>query len=187
MLRDDVIKFSIFSFVVTLISIYTGRLLNSCLKYVVFSKSDNAENFSTKSTKNKDRIKVGLLTNELPPVVYGGVATWCTNFINMMVNNTQIEVIPIFLAYNDQLSKDDQKKYENIRIIDTPDDVGETFKDIDVCINNLWVALETIIQIKEQFPDIHMITVCHSLIRMEHITNLGSCYTNNFNDQEKTF
>ena len=32
-----------------------------------------------------------------------------------------------------------------------------------------------------------MVTVCHSLIQMEHLTNLSYCYTNNFNDQEKHF
>ena len=33
----------------------------------------------------------------------------------------------------------------------------------------------------------NIISVCHSLIRMENITNLGSCYTNNYNQQEITF
>ena len=33
----------------------------------------------------------------------------------------------------------------------------------------------------------NVISVCHSLIRMENITNLGSVYTNNFNQQELIF
>ncbi len=33
----------------------------------------------------------------------------------------------------------------------------------------------------------NIVSVCHSLIRMENITNLGSCYTSNFNQQEITF
>ena len=37
------------------------------------------------------------------------------------------------------------------------------------------------------YPDIPIITVCHSLIKMEHITNMGSQYTNNFPEQEKAF
>ena len=31
----------------------------------------------------KKKVKVGLLTNEIPPIVYGGVATWIVNFIKM--------------------------------------------------------------------------------------------------------
>ena len=63
----------------------------------------------------------------------------------------------------------------------------EIFKDIDICINNLWVALDYISHLKYIYPKLNIITVCHSLIRMENITNLGSCYTNNFNQQEITF
>ena len=66
-------------------------------------------------------------------------------------------------------------------------DMKESFSDIDVCVNNLWIALETIVTIKEFYPKLNIISVCHSLIRMENITNMGSCYTNNFNQQEITF
>ena len=59
--------------------------------------------------------------------------------------------------------------------------------NIDICINNLWVALDYIGHLKYIYPKLNIITVCHSLIRMENITNLGSCYTNNFNQQEITF
>ncbi len=146
------------------------------------------KNLIHQTVKSKgDKIKLGLLTNEIPPIVYGGVATWIVNFIRMFEGDERVEVIPIFLAYNDQLPEECHKKYKGIRVIESPEDIKECFADIDVCVNNLWIALDTIIQIKEQFPDLSIISVCHSLIRMENITNLGSCYTNNFNQQEITF
>ena len=141
----------------------------------------------TKEEEIKKNIKVGLLTNEIPPIVYGGVATWIVNFLKMFEDDENIEVIPIFLAYNDKLPTECLLQYPNIRIIEKEDDIRICFEDIDVCVNNLWIALDTIITIKEQFPDLNIISVCHSLIRMENITNMGSCYTNNFNQQEITF
>ena len=133
------------------------------------------------------RIKVGLLTNEIPPIIYGGVATWIVNFIKMFEGDERVIIVPIFLAYNDPLPKECYQTYKDIRVIQRPDDIQGCFADIDICINNLWIALETITQIKELYPDMNLISVCHSLIRMENITNLGSCYTNNFNQQEVTF
>ena len=130
---------------------------------------------------------MGLLTNEIPPIIYGGVATWIVNFIQMFKNDDRVEIIPIYLAYNDKLPDECKGKYSNIRVIETKEDICECFKDIDVCINNLWIALDTIYDIKNTFPNMNIISVCHSLIRMENITNLGSCYTNNFNQQEITF
>jgi glycosyltransferase involved in cell wall biosynthesis len=105
----------------------------------------------------------------------------------MFKDSPTLEIIPIFLAFQDELPEECKEKYSNIRVIQTEDDIYDSFKDIDVCINNLWIALDTIIKIKELFPDMSIISVCHSLIRMEHITNLGSQYTNNFNEQETTF
>ena len=138
-------------------------------------------------TKN-DVIKIGLLTNELSPwCVYGGVATWICSFINMFKKNKMYKIIPIFLAYNDDLPKEAFDKYPNLRMIYTPSDISKCFCDIDICVNNLWISLDTIIKIKECYPKINIVSVCHSLIRMEHITNMGSQYTNNFNDQEITF
>ena len=135
----------------------------------------------------KNKINIGLLTNEIPPIVYGGVATWIVNFINMFNDDNKYNIIPIFLAYNDKLGKKDQEKYEKIRVINDSDDIKDCFKDIDICVNNLWIHLDTIKKIKSLYNDINIITVCHSLIQMENITNLGSCYTNNWNDQENTF
>ena len=133
------------------------------------------------------KLKIGLLTNEIPPIIYGGVATWIVNFINMFDGDEMIEVIPIFLAYNDKLPDGCKDKYKGIRVIEKPEDIQTCFADIDICVNNLWIALDTIVQIKELFPNLSIVSVCHSLIRMENITNLGSCYTNNFNQQEITF
>tara|TARA_B110000285_G_C15124375_1_gene619220 strand:- start:1254 stop:2543 length:1290 start_codon:yes stop_codon:yes gene_type:complete len=133
------------------------------------------------------KIKLGLLTNEIPPIVYGGVATWIVNFIKMFEDDENVEVIPIFLAYQDELPDECLKKYPTIRVINNNEDIKELFSDIDVCVNNLWIALETIVTIKGFYPKLNIISVCHSLIRMENITNMGSCYTNNYNQQEITF
>ena len=135
----------------------------------------------------KKKVKVGLLTNEIPPIVYGGVATWIVNFIKMFEDDENVEIVPIFLAYNDNLPEKYHSNYPGLRIIEKSEDIHECFKDIDICVNNLWIALDTIVKIKELFPDLNIVSVCQSLIRMENITNLGSCYTNNFNQQEITF
>lgn len=142
---------------------------------------------SNMQVENK-KIKVGLLTNEIPPIVYGGVATWIVNFLEMFKNDDKYEVIPIFLAFLDQPDeKLMKKKYEDIRMIYNLKDIAKHFSDIDICINNLWISLNSITSIKEIYPDIVLVSVCHSLIKMEHITNMGSAYTNNFNNQEVTF
>ena len=78
-------------------------------------------------------------------------------------------------------------KYDRIRIIEKQEDIQNCFEDIDICVNDLWIVGDTIVKIKELFPELNIVSVCHSLIRMENITNLGSCYTNNFNQQEITF
>ena len=133
------------------------------------------------------KLKVALLTNEIPPIVYGGVATWIVNFIKMFEKDDDLEIIPIFLAYNDKLPEECFNNYKHLRIINHHNEIKEIFNDIHICINNLWIAEDTIQAIKQLFPSLNIITVCHSLIRMENITNLGSCYTNNFNRQEITF
>ena len=149
--------------------------------------SKESESNPVKDVVFEKKIKIGLLTNEIPPVVYGGVATWIVNFIKMFEGDEDFEIIPIFLAYNDKLPDECLEKYKNIRVINNPDEVQGAFNDIEVCINNLWIAEDTINQIKGLFPSMNIVTVCHSLIRMENITNMGSCYTNNFNHQEITF
>jgi len=138
---------------------------------------------------NKPKIKIGLLTNEIPPIVYGGVATWIVNFIDMFEDNDTYEIVPIFLesVLNDKLPEECYHKYKNIRVIKHREDIHRHFSDIHICVNNLWIALDTIHYIKHIYSKMNIITVCHSLIKMENITNMGSCYTNNFNEQEKTF
>ena len=155
------------------------------VKHIILTMVGEEEYIREEEVQKK--VKVGLLTNEIPPIVYGGVATWIVNFIKMFEDDENIEVVPIFLAYNDKLPVECLLQYPNIRIIEKEDDIRICFEDIDVCVNNLWIALETIVKIKELFPDMSIISVCHSLIRMENITNMGSCYTNNFNRQETTF
>ena len=153
--------------------------------FSVHEEGISTPNFERKETHKK--IKIGLLTNEIPPIVYGGVATWIVNFIKMFEDNEYFEIYPIFLEHLDTLPQECYKKYANLRVISNDEDVKNVFSDIDVCVNNLWIAEETITKIKEFYPDLKIITVCHSLIRMENITNMGSCYTNNFNRQETTF
>jgi len=145
-------------------------------------------NNSNKDNSNNKRIKIGLLTNEIPPIIYGGVATWIVNFIKMFKDNDDLEVIPIFLAYADAYRVNLIKnKYDNLRIIYNEDEIQSAFEDIDICVNNIWIALNTIVEIKKHFPKLPILSVCHSLIKKEHLTNLGSVYTNNFFEQEITF
>ena len=103
-----------------------------------------------------NKIKVGLLTNEIPPIIYGGVATWIVNFIKMFKDDDKIEIIPIYLAYNDKLPDECMENYSNIRVIENPPDIYDCFQDIDVCINNLWIALDTIYDIKTMFPNMNI-------------------------------
>ena len=156
---------------------------------IIDKQKDIIYSDDSKSDVSSKRIKIGLLTNEIPPIVYGGVATWIVNFIEMFKGNDKYEIIPIFLEsiLNDKLPEECYNKYKNIRIIKTKEDIHKHFSDIRICVNNLWIALDTIHYIKHIYGDMNIITVCHSLIRMENITNMGSCYTNNFNEQEKTF
>ncbi|MBC8322570.1 MAG: glycosyltransferase family 4 protein [Candidatus Marinimicrobia bacterium] len=132
-------------------------------------------------------MKVGLLTNEIPPIIYGGVATWILNFLDMFRDDEDIEIIPVFLAQLDEPPLDFPERYPGIRIIHGPGDVEDAFADLDACINNLWVAFDTTRTIKETYPNKLMISVCHSLIQMEHITNMGGPITSNYFDQEITF
>ena len=139
--------------------------------------------------QKKEKYKIGLLTNELPPIVYGGVATWIVNFIKMFDNSEVFEIVPIFLEsyLNDTLPDDINQKYKNIRIIKFGDNIDKHFEDIEICVNNLWICTDILRHIKYEYPTLTLITVCHSLIIMENLTNLGSIYTNNFDQQEDTF
>ena len=106
----------------------------------------------------------------------------------MFKNNEKYEIIPIFLAYMDGHRVHlIENKYEKLRIIKEKEEIENVFSDIDICLNNIWISLDTITEIKRIFPKMPVISVCHSLIQKEHLTNLGSVYTNNFFDQEITF
>ena len=91
-------------------------------KYTIYESLDIPVN----KRNGSDIIKVGLLTNEIPPIIYGGVATWIVNFINMFKDDDKIEVIPIYLAYNDKLPEECKDIYTNIRVIETSDDIGHS-------------------------------------------------------------
>lgn len=131
--------------------------------------------------------KIALLTNEIPPIRYGGVATWITNFMDMFKDDGTIEVIPFFLAHIDEPPQEFFSLYPDIRILRSFDDIQENFNDIDVTVNNLWVAHEYTKAIKDTYPDKRMVSVCHSLIKMEHLTNLGGDATRSYYEQEITF
>ena len=178
--------FELIRYLITLFIIFIFGKYTNFTEKIKEEIKNNKKNKIIKKVK-KRKIKVGLLTNEIPPIRYGGVATWIVNWINMFKDDEDFEVIPIFLAYLDQPDKSFFTKYPNIRVIYSPCDIENVFSDIDVCVNNLWIALDTVKQIISMYPNIRMISVCHSLIKMEHLTNLGSKYTNNFLQQELTF
>ena len=75
------------------------------------------------------KLKVALLTNEIPPIVYGGVATWIVNFIKMFEKDDDLEIIPIFLAYNDKLPEECFNNYKHLRIINHHNEIKEIFND----------------------------------------------------------
>ena len=171
--------FYLLNFIILLITVY---LFNRNIDY------EDQNILNKRSTNVKLVKKIGLLTNEIPPIIYGGVATWIVNFINMFKNNEKYEIIPIFLAYMDEHRVHlIENKYDKLRIIKKKEEIEEVFSDIDICLNNIWISLDTITEIKRIFPKMPVISVCHSLIQKEHLTNLGSVYTNNFFDQEITF
>lgn len=169
-------------------SIFVSFILSTIISFILYDKlKAKDEKKNHKKSKEMGVKKIGLLTNEIPPIIYGGVSTWIINFMKMFDEDETCEVVPIFLAYADRDISVIKKKYKDIRIIENPGDIVKAFEDIDVCVNNLWIALDTIKQIKTIYPELAMVSVCHSLIKMEHLTNLGSQYTNNYYDQEITF
>ncbi len=181
--------FKIFEWISSLFYDFVNKIVKKNMIDTLFGKNKYEEKHLKfiKNKYKKNKIKIGLLTNEIPPIVYGGVATWIVNFIKMFENDENMEVVPIFLAHQDDLPEECYEKYKNIRVVDSKDNLKSQFNDIDICINNLWVALDYITHLKYVCPTIPIISVCHSFIRMENITNCGSIYTNNFIDQEKTF
>ena len=47
------------------------------------SSSSNSSNNAKLHLPEDGIIRIALLTNELPPIVYGGVSTWILNFMKM--------------------------------------------------------------------------------------------------------
>ena len=130
MFFENFAKFSIISSLILCISIYLQYLINKNNILKLTNLCSFIYRFKNTNHENK-KINVALLTNEIPPIVYGGVATWIVNFINMMANNDKLNIIPIFLAYNDDLPEECFHKYPNIRIIKNPNDIKTHFNDID--------------------------------------------------------
>ena len=158
-------------------------------KYILFydiNEEIKSNNKKVKKVIFKNK-KNWITTNEIPPIVYGGVATWITNFIDMFKNDSDYEVIPIFLAIKDKPTKQILDKYPNMRVIYNKEDVMKSFKNIDICINNLWISYDLIKEIKFMFPEVLLISVCHSIIKMEHLTNMESPNTKQYYEQEITF
>ena len=119
----------------TLLSILFSFLMMNMLTIFSCSDNKNSNKYSPnikKKLKGDSKIKIGLLTNEIPPIVYGGVATWIINFLDMFKDDNEYDIIPIYLAYQDY-PPEDFKKYNKLRIIYYPDDIKECFNDIDIC------------------------------------------------------
>ena len=85
--------------------------------------------------------------------------------MKMFENDSNYEVVPIYLAYSDTPHSSFFSKYQNFRIIYKKCDIDHVFQDIDVCVNNIWINLNIIIDIKKKFPNVPIISVCHSLIK----------------------
>mgnify|MGYP006452334265 FL=1 len=87
--------------------------------------NDKKEEKSSKIQEEFDdnKINIGLLTNEIPPIIYGGVSTWIVNFIKMFEKSDKYRIIPIFLAYADNVTDDMMKKYKHLRVIKYKKDI----------------------------------------------------------------
>ena len=158
--------------------IYFDDLLLLVLLYLIYNtytmvknrinrrnKSDSKKRKEYVLNRNK-KLKIGLFTNEIPPIVYGGVSTWILNFMEMFREDEDYDVIPIYLATNDPPHPSFFSKYNNIRIVKDKKDIENVFRDIDICSKSIWVNLDIIRNIKQSKSDINLIWVYHSLIKM---------------------
>ena len=183
---EEAYKFMWSFFMIFIVTFLRRMYLNIWLRKK-FKEMKDKELKNINNEKENKKVKIGLLTNEIPPVVYGGVSTWIVNFIKMFQGDEDFDIVPIFLAYMDEPHPSFFENYHNIRIIRNDEDIKKSFSDINICVNNLWIANDCVEKIKNFNKDLKMISVCHSLIIMEHLTNLGSIYTNNYFEQEETF
>ena len=80
--------YKVFQFIINNINYYinTKTIYDLFNRHIINIYTKRHSEFILKKHK-KYKIKVGLLTNEIPPIVYGGVATWIVNFIKMFEND----------------------------------------------------------------------------------------------------
>ena len=86
-------------------------VISDCEKNIVMNISKRIKTnkkFKINQKNKNGKKKIGLLTNELPPIIYGGVSTWILMFMSMFKKDKNYDVIPIFLAYQDQIFLEDQ-------------------------------------------------------------------------------
>ena len=125
----------IYSFIISIFaSLLVKYLSGDIKKYILYYDYEDTNSKQKSKVINKKKKKIGLLTNEIPPIIYGGVATWIINFIDMFENDKDYEVIPIFLAIKDKPSKKILKKYPNMKVIYDKGDIKYAFQNIDICI-----------------------------------------------------
>ena len=94
------------------------KLNNESTKKKLSKKLNESNKLFRRPLRPKDgKIKIALLTNELPPIVYGGVSTWILNFMKMFKDNPKVEVIPFFLAHIDNPHPSFEKNYPGLRIL----------------------------------------------------------------------
>ena len=129
--------FKIFEWISSLFYDFINKIVKKNMIDTLFGKNKYEEKHLKfiKNKYKKNKIKIGLLTNEIPPIVYGGVATWIVNFIKMFENDENMEVVPIFLAHQDDLPEECYEKYKNIRVVDSKENLKSQFNDIDICFD----------------------------------------------------
>ena len=81
-----------FVIMVVILSTYFGYKTKKIID--LFTKTTHID-LSMENKKNKKK-KIGLLTNELPPIIYGGVSTWVLNFMDMFKDDESMKPFPYF-------------------------------------------------------------------------------------------
>ena len=81
--------------------------------------------------------------------------------MSMFKDDEHYEAVPIFLAYLDKAPDNFNEMYPGIRIINSENDIKHVFNDIDVVVNNLWIALDTIKKIKSEYPKYQLVFDIH--------------------------
>ena len=110
-------------------AIYFDDLLLLVVLYLIYYTYiivKNRINHSNKSdvkkcflNRSNQKLKIGLFTNEIPPIVYGGVATWILNFMEMFREDENYDVFyenypwPKYYGFDRMNTK---KKLEEIKL-----------------------------------------------------------------------